>query len=100
MSPRDDLESARGLRDRAHSHMLTRIHILLGKQVASCPRSTDAASSPSEPPSASGELAELLARHAHFDADLSVIDEVVVFASYLSRSGPTHEALGRAELGT
>jgi RNA 2',3'-cyclic 3'-phosphodiesterase len=53
-----------------------------------------------EPPSASGELAELLTKHAHFDADLSVIDEVVVFASFLSRSGPNHEALGRAQLGT
>jgi 2'-5' RNA ligase len=52
-----------------------------------------------EPPTAKGELAELLAKHQHFDADLSVIDEVVVFASFLGRSGPTHEALGRAELG-
>jgi 2'-5' RNA ligase len=52
-----------------------------------------------EPPSARGELAALLVRSEHFDADLSVIDEVVVFASFLSRSGPTYEALGRAELG-
>jgi len=53
-----------------------------------------------EPPSAHGELTELLIKHANFDADLSVIDEVVVFASFLGRSGPNHEALGRAELGT
>jgi RNA 2',3'-cyclic 3'-phosphodiesterase len=52
-----------------------------------------------EPPSARGELGELIVKHAQFDADLSVIDEVVVFASFLHRSGPTHEALGRAELG-
>jgi len=52
-----------------------------------------------EPPTAKGELTELLVKHQHFDADLSVIDEVVVFASFLGRSGPTHEALGRAELG-
>jgi 2'-5' RNA ligase len=52
-----------------------------------------------EPPAAKGELTRLLTTHQHFDADLSVIDEVVVFASFLGRSGPTHEALGRAELG-
>jgi len=27
-----------------------------------------------------------------------VIDEVVTFASFLDREGPTHTALGRAEL--
>ena len=53
-----------------------------------------------EPPSARGELAALLAKQANFDADLTVIDEVVVFASYLARSGPSYEALGRAELGS
>ena len=52
-----------------------------------------------EPPAAQGELAALLERHAHFDADLSVIDEVVVFASFLGRGGASHEALGRGELG-
>jgi 2'-5' RNA ligase len=52
-----------------------------------------------EPPAARGELTHLLEKHAQFDADLSVIDEVVVFASFLSRSGATHDALGRAELG-
>jgi 2'-5' RNA ligase len=53
-----------------------------------------------EPPGAEGELAALLEKHTHFDADLSVIDEVVVFASFLGRSGASHEALGRAELGS
>jgi len=53
-----------------------------------------------EPPAAKGELTELLNRHAQFDADLSVIDEVVVFASFLGRSAATHDALGRAELGS
>ena len=53
-----------------------------------------------ELPGGQGELAELLQKHAHFDADLAVIDEVVTFASFLNRShGPTHDALGRAELG-
>ena len=53
-----------------------------------------------EPPEAQGELTALLQNHAHFDADLSVIDEVVVFASFLGRSGANHEALGRCELGS
>jgi 2'-5' RNA ligase len=50
-----------------------------------------------EPPG--DELAKLLEEHADFDADLAVIDEVVTFASFLSRKGPSHDALGRAELG-
>lgn len=44
------------------------------------------------------KLATLLAQNVEFDADLSVIEEVVVFASFLGRQGPTHEALGRVEL--
>jgi 2'-5' RNA ligase len=43
-------------------------------------------------------LADILAENAHFDADLAIIDEVVTFASFLGRQGPTHDALGRAEL--
>lgn len=43
-------------------------------------------------------LQELLVKNAEFDADLAVIEEAVVFASFLGRHGPTHEALGRAEL--
>lgn len=44
------------------------------------------------------ELGAALKEHADFDVDLSVIDEVVVFASFLGRGGPTHEALGHAPL--
>jgi 2'-5' RNA ligase len=44
------------------------------------------------------ELAETLAEHARFDADLAIIDEVVTFASFLGRQGPKHDALDRAEL--
>jgi 2'-5' RNA ligase len=45
------------------------------------------------------QLADLLSEHAHFDADLAIVDEVVTFASFLGRQGPTHDALDRAELG-
>jgi 2'-5' RNA ligase len=51
-----------------------------------------------EPPEARGELTQLLTQYQHFDADLTAIDELVVFASFLNRTGPTHEALGRGEL--
>lgn len=44
-------------------------------------------------------LTRILAEQTQFDADLTVIDEVVTFASFLSRQGPTHEALCRAGLG-
>jgi 2'-5' RNA ligase len=43
-------------------------------------------------------LEEFLLKNADYDGDLSVIEEVVVFASFLGRGGPRHEALGRAEL--
>jgi RNA 2',3'-cyclic 3'-phosphodiesterase len=52
-----------------------------------------------EPPVSAGELARLLAANSQFDADLAVVDEIVIFASFLSRHGPTHEALCRAPLG-
>ncbi len=52
-----------------------------------------------ELPGGSGELAQLLEKHVHFDADLAIIDEVVTFASFLNRQGPRHDALDRAELG-
>jgi RNA 2',3'-cyclic 3'-phosphodiesterase len=51
-----------------------------------------------ELPGGRGELAKLLEENARFDADLAIIDEVVTFASFLGRQGPTHDALGRAEL--
>src|SRR5262245_29857521 len=50
-------------------------------------------------PDGRGELTRLLEEHAHFDADLAIIDEVVTFASFLGRKGPTHDPLGHAELG-
>jgi RNA 2',3'-cyclic 3'-phosphodiesterase len=46
-----------------------------------------------------GVLGGLLAQQAQFDADLAVVDELVTFASFLARRGPTHEALDHAELG-
>lgn len=52
-----------------------------------------------ELPGGDGELAKLLQKHEHFDADLVVVDELVTFASFLSRQGPTHDALGRSPLG-
>lgn len=45
------------------------------------------------------ELARLLAEHEDFDADLASIDELVTFASFLDRKGPSHDALGTAALG-
>jgi len=45
------------------------------------------------------ELARLLAEHAEFNADLATIDEVVTFASFLDRKGPSHDALDHAALG-
>ena len=44
-------------------------------------------------------LSELLAQYADFDCDLSVVDEVVTFASFLGREGPTYNALDHAPLG-
>jgi 2'-5' RNA ligase len=50
-------------------------------------------------PASRNQLSNLLAEHAQFDADLAVVDEVVTFASFLGRGGPTHDALDHAELG-
>ena len=52
-----------------------------------------------ELPGSHGELTQLLEKHVHFDADLTVIDEVVTFASFLGRQGPRHDALDHAILG-
>ena len=49
-------------------------------------------------PGGRDDLIHLLKKHADFDADLAIVDEVVTFSSFLSRQGPTHEALDRAEL--
>jgi RNA 2',3'-cyclic 3'-phosphodiesterase len=43
-------------------------------------------------------LAGKLAEHAHYDADLSVVEEVILFASFLGRSGPRYEALAHCPL--
>jgi 2'-5' RNA ligase len=50
------------------------------------------------PPESRRQLSELIETHANFDADLAIIDEVVTFASFLGRGGPSHEPLGHAEL--
>jgi 2'-5' RNA ligase len=49
-------------------------------------------------PTGREDLARLLTEHQNFDADLAVVDELVVFASFLDRKGPTHEPLHHAEL--
>jgi RNA 2',3'-cyclic 3'-phosphodiesterase len=49
-------------------------------------------------PEGMAELATKLAAHANYDADLSVVEEAVVFASFLGRSGPTYEALAHCPL--
>jgi 2'-5' RNA ligase len=43
-------------------------------------------------------LGELVAAQAQFNASLSAIDELLVFASYLEKSGPTYTVMGRAGL--
>ena len=48
---------------------------------------------------AAGALAEVLTAAADFDGDLTVVDEVTTMASFLSKSGPTYEALAHAPLG-
>lgn len=48
---------------------------------------------------ATAELGQAIQEHADFAAGTSTVREVVVFASYLSSTGPTYEALGRAALG-
>jgi 2'-5' RNA ligase len=44
------------------------------------------------------ELAAKLAEHAQYHADLSVVEEAVVFASFLGRGGPRYEALAHCPL--
>jgi 2'-5' RNA ligase len=50
------------------------------------------------PPDKRGQLTELVEKHANFDADLAIVDEVVTFASFLGRGGSKHDPLGHAEL--
>ena len=44
-------------------------------------------------------LGDLVRDLENFDAAGATINQVTVFASYLSKTGPTYEALGRARLG-
>jgi 2'-5' RNA ligase len=44
------------------------------------------------------DLAKLIQEQAAFEAGTTIVDEVVTFASYLDKTGPTYEALGRAPL--
>lgn len=44
-------------------------------------------------------LLEAMARHRDYDANVMGVDEVVVYASFLDRKGPTYDALGSVELG-
>jgi RNA 2',3'-cyclic 3'-phosphodiesterase len=48
-------------------------------------------------PAGFNELAELLRKHAEFDAGASMVDSVTVFSSTLGRDGPKYEVLSRAE---
>lgn len=45
------------------------------------------------------ELGRLLDELPDFDGDLTVVDSVVTFASFLDPQGPTHQPLGHADLG-
>ena len=47
---------------------------------------------------ARAELSRLIQENESFDGDLTVVEEVVTFASTLGRQGPTHEAMGHASL--
>lgn len=47
---------------------------------------------------AQAALAEIVEQNTSFDASIAEIDEVLIFASYLEKSGPTYNVMGRAEL--
>jgi 2'-5' RNA ligase len=49
-------------------------------------------------PAGFNELAELLRKHADFDAGAMTVDSVTVFSSTLGRDGPKYEVLSRAEM--
>ncbi|HEY2825997.1 MAG TPA: RNA 2',3'-cyclic phosphodiesterase [Pirellulales bacterium] len=48
-------------------------------------------------PTGFNELAELVRKHAEFDAGAMTVDSVTVFSSTLGRDGPMYEVLSRAE---
>jgi RNA 2',3'-cyclic 3'-phosphodiesterase len=43
-------------------------------------------------------LLDGLAKHVDFDASVMGVDEVVIYASFLDKKGPTYDALGTVEL--
>lgn len=43
-------------------------------------------------------LLDAMAKHADFDANVMGVDEVVIYASFLDKKGPTYDALGTVEL--
>jgi 2'-5' RNA ligase len=49
-------------------------------------------------PNGMADLAAKLDQFAEYDADLSVVEEAVIFASFLGRSGPRYEALAHCPL--
>ncbi|QDU27407.1 2',5' RNA ligase family [Anatilimnocola aggregata] len=49
-------------------------------------------------PEGMAAIATKLGELAQFDADLSVVEEAIIFASFLGRSGPTYEALAHCPL--
>ena len=44
-------------------------------------------------------LGQLLEQQATFSAGTMMVEEAVIFASYLARNGPIYESVGRALLG-
>jgi 2'-5' RNA ligase len=44
------------------------------------------------------ELSRLIEENSTYDGDLTVVEEVVTFASFLGRQGPNHEPMGHASL--
>ena len=49
-------------------------------------------------PSGMQEMAELLKKHADFDAGAMTLDELTVFSSTLGRDGPKYDVLSHAEM--
>lgn len=47
---------------------------------------------------AAAELGRMIEEMSDVDGDLSIVDEVTTFASFLDKSGPTYDAMGHAEL--
>ena len=65
-------------------HRRFQAHLTLGRVRESGPNAT--------------ELGRMIEQLKVVDGDLSVVDEIVTFASFLEKAGPTHNAMGHAEL--